>query len=247
MSANPQAPDLTVAAYIARFLRQQGIRRYWGVTGGENVDLINACYAEGVEFQLVHHENTAAFLAQNTATLTGTPAVFLTTLGPGATNIINAVADAYLARLPLIAITADFEDPAVEFATHQNAPLPELLRPITKWNVRLTPANVAEALAYAWGGGGARTSRTGASGVAGSGCPPNTCRRAVAGLSPAARHYGCRATVPHSPRATDNLRRAGNRPRAGNQSPARTGVNCRAGGTVGRAGGQHAHEQGHLS
>ena len=150
MALSPEQSDLTVAAYIARFLRQQGIQRFWGVTGGENVDLINACYAEQIDFQLVHHENTAAFLAQNTAFLTGAPSVFLTTLGPGATNIINAVADAYLARLPLIVITADFEDPTVEFATHQNAPLLELLRPITKWNARLTPANAAEALAYAW-------------------------------------------------------------------------------------------------
>ena len=150
MASSPEQSDLTVAAYIARFLRQQGIRRFWGVTGGENVDLINACYAEGIDFQLVHHENTAAFLAQNTALLTGAPAVFLTTLGPGATNIINAVADAYLARVPLVVITADFEDPTVEFATHQNAPLLDLLRPITKWNARLTPANAADALAYAW-------------------------------------------------------------------------------------------------
>ena len=150
MTATSRHSDLTVAAYVARFLRQQGIQRFWGVTGGENVDLINACYAEGIDFQLVHHENTAAFLAQNTAFLSGEPAVFLTTLGPGATNIINAVADAFLARLPLIVITADFEDPTVEFATHQNAPLLELLRPITKWNARLTPANVAGALAYAW-------------------------------------------------------------------------------------------------
>ncbi len=150
MTATSPQSDRTVAAHVARFLRQQGIQRFWGMTGGENVDLINACYAEGVEFQLVHHENTAAFLAQNTAYLTGAPEVFLTTLGPGATNIINAVADAYLARLPLVVITADFEDPTVEFATHQNAPLLELLRPITKWNVRLTPANAADALAYAW-------------------------------------------------------------------------------------------------
>lgn len=150
MTATPQQSDPSVAAFIARFLSQQGIRRFWGVTGGENVDLINACYDEGIAFQLVHHENTAAFLAQNTALLTGAPAVFLTTLGPGATNIINAVADAYLARVPLVVITADFEDPTVEFATHQNAPLLDLLCPITKWNVRLTPANVADALAYAW-------------------------------------------------------------------------------------------------
>ena len=150
MAASPQQSDLTVAAYIARFLRQQGIQRFWGITGGENVDLINACYAEQIDFQLVHHENTAAFLSQNTAFLTGAPSVFLTTLGPGATNIINAVSDAFLARLPLIVITADFEDPTVEFATHQNAPLLDLLRPITKWNARLTSANAAEALAYAW-------------------------------------------------------------------------------------------------
>lgn len=150
MALPPQHSDFTVAAYIARFFRQQGIQRFWGVTGGENVDLINACYAEEIDFQLVHHENTAAFLAQNTAYLTGKPSAFLTTLGPGATNIINAVADAFLARLPVIVITADFEDPTVEFATHQNAPLLDLLRPITKWNARLTSANVADALAYAW-------------------------------------------------------------------------------------------------
>ncbi len=150
MITTPHLATPTVAKYIARFLRQQGIQRFWGITGGENVDLINACYAEQIEFQLVHHENTAAFLAQNTAFLTGAPSVFLTTLGPGATNIINAVADAYLARLPVIVITADFEDPTVEFATHQNAPLLDLLRPITKWNARLTPTNVADALAYAW-------------------------------------------------------------------------------------------------
>ena len=64
----------------------------------EVVDLIEGFRQAGLEFVLTKHETAAAFMAEATATLTGTPGVCLATLGPGATNLVTGVAHAYLDR-----------------------------------------------------------------------------------------------------------------------------------------------------
>jgi len=104
----------------------------------------------GIEYVLVHHEATAAFMAAATAQLTGVPGVCIVTRGPGAMNLYPGVATAYLDRRPIVAISADHpvEDPPRD--THQRLPLVDQYRHVTKWSGRLTAESMAGDMAASW-------------------------------------------------------------------------------------------------
>jgi acetolactate synthase-1/2/3 large subunit len=81
------------------------VERIFGVPGEENLDVMDALKDSRVEFVLTRHENSAAFIALTCARLTNRPHVCLSTLGPGATNMVTGVAEAFLSYVPLIAMT----------------------------------------------------------------------------------------------------------------------------------------------
>ncbi|MEK9164759.1 MAG: thiamine pyrophosphate-binding protein, partial [Chloroflexota bacterium] len=128
-----------IADQIIQHLRRAGVQRLFGMPGGGSpADLIEAAARAGLPFTLAHTETAAAFMASAQAEITGKPGACLATLGPGATALMNGVANAYLDRIPLIAIT-DRHSAAVErVKQHQTLPQAELFAPITKWNGRLT-------------------------------------------------------------------------------------------------------------
>lgn len=136
--------DRTVARLVGERLRAGGVRYVTGHPGGEVVDLIEGFRAAGLEFVLARHETPAAFMAEAMASASGIPGVCVATLGPGATNLVTGVAQAYLDRAPLIAFTGQLPDERLEETTHQNLDLRALFAPITKWQARLTPSNAAE-------------------------------------------------------------------------------------------------------
>jgi len=117
-----------------------------GHPGGEVVDLIEGFRQAGLEFVLTRHETAAAFMADAMATATGVPGVCVGTLGPGATNLVTGVAQAYLDRSPLIAFTGQLPAHRVEVATHQKLDLRALFAPITKWQARLNAENAADVI-----------------------------------------------------------------------------------------------------
>ena len=122
----------TVAQSIARTLKDFGIRRMFGLPGGEILELIEVCRQEGIEFILTRHESTAAFMADVTGQITGTPGVCLSTVGPGATNLVNGVANAFLDRSPVLVFSAQLPTSFHPYANHQYLALEELFRPVTK-------------------------------------------------------------------------------------------------------------------
>ncbi len=128
-----------IADQIIQHLRSASVQRLFGMPGGGSpADLIEAAARAGLPFTLAHTETAAAFMASAQAEITGKPGACLATLGPGATALMNGVANAYLDRIPLIAIT-DRHSAAVErVMQHQTLPQAELFAPITKWNGRLT-------------------------------------------------------------------------------------------------------------
>ena len=134
----------TVARLVGERLRAAGVRYVTGHPGGEVVDLIEGFREAGLEFVLTRHETPAAFMAEAMASASGIPGVCLATLGPGATNLVTGVAQAYLDRAPLIAFTGQLPDDRVEGTTHQNLDLRALFAPITKWQARLTASNAAD-------------------------------------------------------------------------------------------------------
>src|SRR2546428_658612 len=80
---------------------------------------LEALRREDVAFVLTHHEATAGFLAASWGELSGQPGVCLSTLGPGASNLLSGVAHAFLDRCPVIAITAQLATDREIRATHQ--------------------------------------------------------------------------------------------------------------------------------
>lgn len=136
-----------IADQIIQHLRRAGVQRLFGIPGGGGpADLIEAAARAGLPFTLAHTETAAAFMASAQAEITGKPGACLATLGPGATALMNGVANAYLDRIPLIAIT-DRHSAAVErVMQHQTLPQAELLAPITKWNGRLTAGDAEHTL-----------------------------------------------------------------------------------------------------
>jgi acetolactate synthase-1/2/3 large subunit len=134
----------TVARVVGERLRAAGVRYVTGHPGGEVVDLIEGFRQVGLEFILTRHETTAAFMAEAMASASGIPGVCIATLGPGATNLVTGVAQAYLDRAPVIAFTGQLPADRFEITTHQKLDLRALFAPITKWQARLTVSNAAD-------------------------------------------------------------------------------------------------------
>jgi len=93
------------AEIVVKALERQGIKIIAGIPGGANLPIYNALYKSSIRHILARHEQGAGFIAHGMARSTGKTAVCLATSGPGATNLITAIADAKLDSIPLIAIT----------------------------------------------------------------------------------------------------------------------------------------------
>ncbi len=94
------------AEIIIKSLENHGIETVTGIPGGAALPLYNALYSSSIKHVLARHEQGAGFIAQGMARSSGKPAVCIATSGPGATNLITAIADAKLDSIPIIAITA---------------------------------------------------------------------------------------------------------------------------------------------
>src|SRR5947208_16717619 len=130
----------TVAAATARALADAGITRVFGLPGGEILVLMDELRRAGVDFVLMRHEANAGIAAAVHGKLCGQPGVVLTTLGPGAANLMLPLSNAYLDQEPLLAISAQIPDEYPPAHTHQLLPLHDAYRPLT------TPAEQTTAL-----------------------------------------------------------------------------------------------------
>ena len=95
----------TTAQVLVDCLEAEGVDVMFGIPGEETLDLMFAIRDSKIRFIPVRHEQGAAFMADVYGRLTGRAGVCLSTLGPGATNLVTGVADAYLDGAPLVAIT----------------------------------------------------------------------------------------------------------------------------------------------
>ena len=140
----------TCAETLATTLADAGVRRMFGLPGGEILDFIEAARKVGIDFVLTRHEAVAALMADAAGQIARKPGVCLSTLGPGAMNLTLGVANAYLDRSPLIAITATHATTAAPYATHQRLDLNAVYRPFTKQTVTLDGTNTAATVRRAW-------------------------------------------------------------------------------------------------
>ncbi len=107
------------AEVIAETLAAAGVNTVFGLPGGEISALIDACRCKDLRFILTGHESSAAIMAQVLGQMTGVPGVCAVTLGPGATNLVTGIANAFLDRAPLLAFTAQIPSSAIQTMTHQ--------------------------------------------------------------------------------------------------------------------------------
>ena len=123
-------------------LEAEGVKHVFGIPGEETLDLNESIANSSIDFVPVRHEQGGAYMADVYGRLTGHAGVCLGTLGPGATNLVTAVADAYLDRAPLVALTGQGDLERMHKESHQYIDVVSLMRPITKWNAQLSDANI---------------------------------------------------------------------------------------------------------
>ena len=127
------------------------MRYVFGVPGEETVDLNESLSRSSIAFVPVRHEQAAAFMADAYGRLTGRAGVCLATLGPGATNLMTGVADAFLDRAPVVVLTGQGDLERMHKESHQYIDVLEIMRPITKWNARVgDPAIIPEVVRKAF-------------------------------------------------------------------------------------------------
>ena len=137
--------DLTVAEMLVKCLEAEGVKYIFGIPGEENLDLMNALRDSDIKFVITRHEQGAAFMADVYGRLTGNAGVCLSTLGPGATNLITGVADANMDGAPVVAITGQVGTSKMHLTSHQYLELDALFSPITKrTKMIMKPESVTE-------------------------------------------------------------------------------------------------------
>ncbi|UCE88192.1 MAG: acetolactate synthase large subunit, partial [Pseudomonadota bacterium] len=144
-----------------RCLENEGVEYIFGVPGEENLDVMDVLLGSEIKFVTTRHEQGAGFMADVYGRLTGKAGVCLSTLGPGATNLCTAVADANMDHAPLVAIAGQASTSRLHKESHQVLDLEEMFRSITKYSSRLlTPNIISEVLRKAFKV--AQTEKTGA-------------------------------------------------------------------------------------
>jgi len=132
----------STAAATARVLADAGITRVFGLPGGEVLVLMDELRRAGIDFVLMRHESNAGIAAAVYGKLRGQPGVVLTTLGPGAANLMLPLCSSYLDQEPLLAISAQIPDDFPASHSHHLLPLHDAYRPVARYVDKITASNV---------------------------------------------------------------------------------------------------------
>jgi len=119
---------------FVKCLENEGVKYIFGLPGEEMEDILFSLENSSIKFIPTRHEQGAAFMADMWGRVSGQAGVCLSTLGPGATNLVTGVADANLDKSPVVAISAQAGLKKLHKESHQYLDLVDLFRPITKWN-----------------------------------------------------------------------------------------------------------------
>ncbi len=133
---------MNTAELLVKCLENEGVEYIFGVPGEENLAVLQALKKSSIQFVTTRHEQGAAFMADVYGRLTGKAGVCLSTLGPGATNLMTGVADANLDRAPLVAITGQVSTDRMHIESHQYLDLVAMFAPVTKWNAQIVRPSI---------------------------------------------------------------------------------------------------------
>jgi acetolactate synthase I/II/III large subunit len=151
MEASKNVTVVKAAQLIVKCMENEGVEYIFGVPGEENIDIMDALLDSPITFVTTHHEQGAAFMADVYGRLTGRAGVCMSTLGPGATNLITGVADANMDRAPIVAIAGQGATTRLHKESHQILDLVNMFKPITKYSTQiLSPEIVPEVVRKAF-------------------------------------------------------------------------------------------------
>jgi acetolactate synthase-1/2/3 large subunit len=144
-----KASDLMVKA-----LEAEGVEYIFGIPGEENLDLLESLRNSSIKLILTRHEQGAGFMAATYGRLTGKVGVCLSTLGPGATNLVTPAAYAQLGAMPMLMITGQKPIKSSKQGRFQVIDVVDMMRPITKYTTQVVsgdriPSVVREAFRLA--------------------------------------------------------------------------------------------------
>ncbi|HBE91961.1 MAG TPA: acetolactate synthase large subunit, partial [Gammaproteobacteria bacterium] len=134
----------------------EGVEYIFGIPGEENLDFLDSLKDSTIKLILTRHEQAAGFMAATYGRLTGKAGVCLSTLGPGATNLVTAAAYAQLGGMPMLMITGQKPIKASKQGQFQIVDVVDMMRPLTKYTHQISsahniPARVREAIRNAEG------------------------------------------------------------------------------------------------
>ncbi len=139
------------AQTIVAFLKEKGVNPAFGYPGGPILVLYDALYQADFPHVLTRHEQGAIHAAEGYAKVTGRPGVVIATSGPGATNLVTGIADAFLDSVPILAITGAVARNCTGKDAFQEADITGITQPITKYNyLVMDPAELLPTLEEAW-------------------------------------------------------------------------------------------------
>lgn len=120
---------------LVRCLEIEGVKYIFALPGEEIQDILFSLEKSSIEVIVTRHEQAAAFMADVWGRLTGRAGVCLSTLGPGATNLITGLGDAHLDKSPVVAITGQGDMKRLHKESHQFIDIVNMFKPIVKWNI----------------------------------------------------------------------------------------------------------------
>ncbi len=129
---------MNAADQLVQALAAEGVEYIFGIPGDENLHFMEAVRNDGrIKFILCRHEQAAGFMAAAYGRLTGKLAIAMSTLGAGATNLTTAVAHAYLAAMPMLAIVGQKALRDNKQGLYQLVDVVDVMRPITKFAAKV--------------------------------------------------------------------------------------------------------------
>jgi len=130
---------------FVKALESEGVEYIFGIPGEENLDLLNSLKDSKIRLVLTRHEQAAGFMAATYGRLTGRAGVCLSTLGPGATNLVTPAAYAQLGAMPMVMITGQKPVKTSKQGQFQIVDVVSMMKPLTKYTRQIQSGNAVPA------------------------------------------------------------------------------------------------------
>jgi len=133
--------NMSGAEALVKALEKEGVKHIFGIPGGATLPIYDVLYDSDIRHILVRHEQAAAHAADGYARVSGRPGVCFATSGPGATNLVTGITNAYMDSVPIVAFTGQVPTSWIGKDAFQEADIVGITTPITKHNFQVQKAS----------------------------------------------------------------------------------------------------------